>query len=105
MVLTNSACEAMRIKKILTGTIGMCVQTVLRNNQAQLLEELVALKMQQQTDKENVSVTQLRRKLQEKLGKARQTEQNTIKEELQRVTSIASNKRRELLKEDCSYAA
>ena len=83
----------------------MCVQTVLRNNQAQLLEELVALKMQQQTDKENVSVTQLRRKLQEKLGKARQTEQNTIKEELQRVTSIASNKRRELLKEDCSYAA
>ena len=79
--------------------------TVLRNNQAQLLEELVALEMQQTTEKENASASQIRRKLQEKLCKARQTEQNTIKEELQRVTSIASNKRRQLLKEDCSYAA
>lgn len=79
---------------------------MLRNNQAQLLDELVALKMQRQTEEGQVSAPKIRRKMQEKLGKARENEQTVIKEELQRVTGLASTKRTQLMmKEGCSYAA
>ena len=98
--------------------------TVLRHNQAQLLDELVALQMQDAAQRvsgtsaekggkgvEEDSTTKqvsekLRRKLQEKLGKTREKEEKVIKEELQRMTSVASAKRDQLFaKEDCPIAA
>lgn len=82
------------------------MRAVLRNNQAQLLEEIVTLEMQRPTEEGLVSAQKIRRKVQEKLGKAREDEQKAIKEELQRVTSLAAAKRSQLMvKEGCSYAA
>ena len=54
----------------------------------------------------SVGRQKIRRKVQERLGKAREDEHKAIKEELQRVTSLADAKRRQLMvKEGCSYAA
>jgi len=58
-----------------------------------------------ETDRERER-DKLRRKLQERLGRAREQEEKAIRDELQRLTSIASAKRMQLMaRDECSIAA
>ena len=83
-----------------------CQLIVLRKNQSQLLDDLVALHVQKGSLSAQMNPEKMRRKLQEMLGKTREAEQGLIKSELERLTSIASAKRTQLMaRQDSSLAA
>ena len=83
-----------------------CQLIVLRKNQSQLLDDLVALHVQKGSVSAQMNPEKMRRKLQEMLGKTREAEQGLIKSELERLTSIASAKRTQLMaRQDSSLAA